>query len=114
MSFKEKSHCTIQDKKSMLRLDVKGIYTDTDRETMSRRIPFEYKGKKLYITSAEDTIANKLLFSREQDIMDAEGIYVRQLPKLDIQYLERRCKELDVLEEFIDMKKRVERYLKEE
>ncbi len=111
MSFRERSHCTIQDKRSMLRLDIKGAYTDTDRETINRRVSFEYKGKNLYIASAEDTIINKLLFGREQDIRDAEGIYVRQLPRLETQYIEKRCKKLHIWKEFTDMRKRVGRYL---
>lgn len=110
-SLKEKSHCTIEDKESLLRLDIKGVYTDFDQKTLERRIPFEYKGKKVYITSAEDTIANKLLFGREQDIKDVEGIFVRQEEKLDMDLLKKRCKELGVEEEFLEMKKRVEKYL---
>ena len=112
-SFKEKSHCTIQDKNSLLRLDVKGAYTDLDKKTLDRRVSFEYNGKKIYLASAEDTIANKLLFGREQDIKDVEGIYARQYGKLDAEFLEKRCKELKVWKEFLAMKKRVEKILKE-
>lgn len=111
--FKDRSHSTIQDKNSLLRLDIKGVYTKFDKETLERRVAIRYKGKKLHITSPEDTIANKLLFGREQDIKDSEGIYVRQLEKLDMKLLENRCKELNVWKEFLNMKKRVEKYLNE-
>lgn len=64
-----------------------------------------------YVASPEDTIANKLLFGSDQDIKDAEGIYVRQFDNLDMEYLAERCKKLDVLEEFSAMKIRIEKHL---
>jgi len=39
-AFKEKSHCTIEDKKSLIRLDVKGIYTEFDKDTLKRKRSF--------------------------------------------------------------------------
>lgn len=107
-AFKEKSHCTIEDKKSLIRLDVKGIYKEFDRETLKRKRHFNYKGAKLYLASPEDTIASKLLFGSEQDIKDVEGIYVRQKGKLNMDYLGSRCKNLGVYKEFLKMKKKVE------
>ncbi|MDI6887886.1 MAG: hypothetical protein QMC98_04515 [Candidatus Thermoplasmatota archaeon] len=109
MAFEEKSHCTIEDKKSIFRLDVKGIYTEFDEETLKRRRAFNYKGTKLYIASPEDTIASKLLFGSEQDVKDAEGIYVRQKGKLDLDYLMERCRKLDVYDKFLALKKKVEK-----
>jgi len=46
-------------------------------------------------------------------VKDAEGIYVRQFDHLDMEYLEERCEGLEVYEEFLMMKKRVERRMKE-
>jgi len=109
MAFDEKSHCTVQDKTSMIRLDIKGVYSKGELETIKDRVPFDYEGERIYLASLEDTIANKLLFGREQDIKDAEGIYVRQGKKLDMEKLERKCKSLGVYEEFQDMKKGVEK-----
>ena len=39
---------------------------------------------EFYVASPEDMIANKLVFGSEQDIKDAEGIYVRQFDNLDM------------------------------
>ncbi|MEA2054815.1 MAG: DUF6036 family nucleotidyltransferase [Candidatus Thermoplasmatota archaeon] len=111
-ALKEKSHCTILDKLSILRLDVKGIYTWSDQMTLERRKAVEWRGTVIYIASPEDIIANKLYFGSEQDIKDAESIYVRQLKKLDMKYLEERCGSLNVHNEFMEIKERVERYLK--
>lgn len=111
-AFKEKSHCTVQDKKSMIRLDIKGVYNDMDRQTFERRIAFEHRSTKIYLASPEDTIANKLVFGSEQDIKDAEGIYARQLESLDMEYLEEICRDMGVYGDFIKMKEMVERHLK--
>lgn len=98
-ALKTRTHCTVQDKKSMIRLDIRGIYNDMDRRTFGRRMSFGYKGIKIYIASAEDTIANKLVFGSEQDLKDAEGIYIRQLGKLDLQYLKETCRKAGVQKE---------------
>ncbi len=112
-AFEEKSHAMIEDKTSMIRLDIKGIYGENDRLTLKRRRKVSFADFVFYVTSPEDTIANKLLFGSEQDIKDAEGIYVRQFDNMDMEYLAERCKRLDVLEEFSAMKIRVESYIDE-
>ena len=112
-AFEEKSHATIEDKTSMARLDIKGIYGENDRITLERRRRVSSADLAFFVASPEDMIANKLLFGSEQDVKDAEGIYVRQFDDLDMAYLEKRCKELGVYEEFLTMKKRVERRMQE-
>jgi len=112
-AFEEKSHATIEDKTSLIRLDIKGIYGENDMITLKRRREVSSVDFEFYVASPEDTIANKLLFGSEQDVKDAEGIYVRQFDNLDMAYLEKRCKKLEVYEEFLTMKKRVERRMKE-
>jgi len=111
MAFADKSHASIEDKTSMIRLDIKGIYGENDRLTLKRRRKVSLADFKLYIASSEDTIANKLLFGSEQDIKDAEGIYARQFDNLDMAYLTDRCNLLDVLDEFFTMRRRVENYM---
>jgi len=111
MAFGEKSHCTVQDKNSAIRLDIKGVYGEREMGSIKDRIPFDYEGEKIYLASLEDTIANKLYFKREQDIKDAESIYARQLKNLNTEKLEQKCKKLEVYEEFLEMKKRVDKYL---
>ena len=109
MALKEKSHATIEDKTSMIRLDIKGIYSENDRLTLKRRRKVNLADFWFYIASPEDTIANKLLFGSDQDMRDAEGIYVRQFGNLEMAYLEERCKKLEVYDDFLRMKARVER-----
>jgi DNA polymerase elongation subunit (family B) len=112
-AFGEKSHATIDDKTSMIRLDIKGIYGENDQITLKRRRKVSLADFEFFVASPEDTIANKLLFGSEQDVKDAEGIYARQFDNLDMAYLEERCKRLEVYEEFLTMKRRVERTMRE-
>lgn len=112
-AFEEKSHCTVQDKRSMIRLDVKEVYDEMDRRTLRRRITFEHMGTRIYLASPEDIVANKLVFGSEQDIRDAEGIYVRQMNSLDKEYLEDICRKMGVHGDFLKMKNRVEKHLEE-
>ncbi|MDI6640486.1 MAG: hypothetical protein QMD78_06660, partial [Methanocellales archaeon] len=62
---------------------------------------------------SEDIVANKLVFGSEQDIRDAEGIYVRQMKSLDKEYLEDICRKMGVHGDFLKMKNRVEKHLEE-
>jgi hypothetical protein len=112
-AFGEKSHATIEDKTSMIRLDIKGIHSENDMITLKRRRKVSLADFVFFVASPEDTIANKLLFGSEQDMKDVEGIYARQFDNLEMAYLEGRCERLEVYEEFLTMKRRVERRMKE-
>jgi len=112
-AFEEKSHATIEDKTSMIRLDIKGIYGENDMIALKRRRKLNFADFVFYVASPEDIIANKLLFGSEQDVKDAEGIYARQFENMDMAYLEERCKKIEVYEEFLTLKRRVERSMKE-
>jgi len=112
-AFAEKSHATIEDKTSLIRLDIKGVYSENDRITLERRRKVSLANFEFYVASPEDLIANKLLSGSAQDVKDAEGIYARQFDNLEMAYLEERCERLEVYEEFLTMKRRVERRMKE-
>jgi hypothetical protein len=108
-ALKERSHFTIFDDLSEYYIDAKGIYNQNDRITLERRRKVSSAIFEFYVASPEDLIANKLLFGSEQDVKDAEGIYARQFENLDMAYLEERCERLEVYDEFLMMKKGVER-----
>ena len=112
-ALNQRSHFTIFDEVSEYHLDAKGIYSENDRLTLTRRRKVSLADFEFYVASPEDLIANKLLFGSEQDIKDAEGIYARQLDNLDMAYLEGRCKSLGVYEELFALKKRVGRAIHE-
>lgn len=110
-ALKEKSHFTVFDKLSDYHIDAKGVYGEKEQRSIRTRKVVDLGGVNIYIASPEDTIANKLVFGSEQDMKDAEGIYVRQLESLDMEYLEEICRDMGVYEDFIKMKRRVESYL---
>lgn len=107
-AFEEKSHCTVEDKETMFRLDIKGVYSEMEERALRNKKKTELDGTVIYIASPEDTIANKLLFSREQDFKDALGIYVRQQDNLDMEYLTYICKKIGVYDALLDLRKRYE------
>lgn len=109
-AIKEKSHCTVEDKETMFRLDIKGVYDEMDARVLRNKRKFELENVIIYIASPEDTIANKLLFAREHDIKDALGIYVRQYDNLDMKYLEEVCKKIGVFGALKNLRKRYEVY----
>ncbi len=110
-AFEEKTHFTAKEKDSLFRLDIKGIYEPKEKMTLKNRNKIKYKGIEMWVASPEDTIANKLYYGSEQDIEDAESVFVRQQKNLDQDYLEERCETLGVLEELEEMKREVEEIL---
>jgi len=106
-AFKEHSHCTVEFKETMFRVDIKGVYNEMDKRTIKNKIKTDFHGTTIYIASAEDTIINKLLCAREQDIKDALGIYARQIGKLDENYLEKEAKRRGVYDKFSEIKEKV-------
>lgn len=112
-ALNERSYFTVFDESSEYLIDAKGIYTAREEEVLRRKRTVSLRNTPIYIASPEDTLINKLTYGSEQDIRDAEGIWVRQIGKLDTGYLEDRCRALGVLEEFEEMKRRVEKYLGE-
>lgn len=107
-ALKEKTHFTIFDNLSDYHIDATGAYNENNLQTIKNRRKIKIDGITCYIAGPEDTIASKLLFGSEQDIKDAESIYVRHSGKLNTNYLESRCRKLNVYNEFLNMKKKVE------
>lgn len=108
-AIKERSHCTVEDKETMFRLDIKGVYSEMDERALRNKRKVAINDIAIWIASPEDTIANKLVFAREQDILDALGIYVRQYDILDMGYLENTTKRIGVLQALKDLNKKYER-----
>jgi hypothetical protein len=72
-----------------------------DQSRFSRKIADEFMGLKIQISSPEDTILAKLRWARlsggsEKQFNDALRVYEVQYEKLNLAYLKRWVKELDV------------------
>lgn len=107
-ALKEESHCTVEDKETMFRLDIKGVYSEMDERVLRNKRKVELNDIAVWIASPEDTIVNKLVFAREQDIKDALGIFVRQYDSLDIEYLEATAKKIGVYDALMDLRYKYE------
>ncbi len=113
-AFKEKGHCTIEDSETLFRLDIKGVYEYADRKALENRIPADLNGVRLYMSSAEDTILNKLTWSRERDLKDSLSIYVRRKAELDMNYLREEAEKRGVSGKLEELMEIAERYGSEE
>lgn len=94
-ALSEKSHFTVLDKENFsgLRLDCKGIYTEFDISSFSRRKKFKFDDAEVYISSPEDTILCKLDFGSEKDLNDIKGI-ISQYKEIDMDYITQKSKEM--------------------
>jgi hypothetical protein len=108
-ALKDRSHFTALDDRSLIRLDGKGAYGSRELESLRTRRKIILGETEYYIASPEDMIANKLLSGSEQDIRDAEGIYVRQMDHLDEVFLRKTAKKLGVSEKLEKLERRVGR-----
>lgn len=113
IALKERQHFTIFDDRSSFHLDVKGVYGEREEETLRSRKRIMLADIEYFFSSPEDTIANKLFFGSDQDLRDAEGIYIRQAEKLDHARLTKLSERLGVAKQLSSLRKRVQRYMKE-
>lgn len=111
-AMREESHFTIFDTQSDYHIDAKGCYGENEKRSLKTRKTVELWGMKIFIASPEDIMAHKLVFGSEQDVRDAEGVYVRQLEKLDMDYLEEICSKMGVSRELERLKRRIGEALK--
>jgi hypothetical protein len=107
MALKEKSHFTAHDEKSLFRIDAKGAYGSRELETLRTKKKILIDKTEIYLASPEDMIANKLLSGDEQDIRDAEGIYVRQFQRIDMDGLRTTARKLGVSAKLKRMENRI-------
>jgi hypothetical protein len=75
--------------------------SDFDKSRFLRRQKKELLGLKAYISAPEDTIIQKLVWSKlsggsEKQYKDALSVYEVQYGKLDIEYMEYWSKKLDI------------------
>lgn len=70
-SLKERSHFSVFDTKSPLRVDAKGVYTRLDSNTLENRRKTKLLGSEVWIASPEDTVIAKLIYGSPQDTEEA-------------------------------------------
>ena len=109
-ALKEKSHFTVFDELSIFRLDVKGVYTEFDKDTLERRRKVKLYDQDIWVSSPEDLILAKINFGSEQDLNDARSVILRQ-KSLDMNYLRKKARELGIYDKLVKLLKETEENL---
>jgi hypothetical protein len=81
-AFREKSHATIFHQRLSLRLDIKGVYSALDRDTVGTAVAMRLGRVTLHINTPENLICHKLQYGSARDLEDALAIYTRMKPRL--------------------------------
>jgi len=104
-SLREKSHFSVFDTRSPLRVDAKGVYTSLDSMALENRKETEILGLKVWVASPEDVIIGKLTYGSPQDIEDAASIILNLRDELDYEYLNQQAKKRKVYKRFKELLK---------
>ncbi len=96
VGFEEKTHCTFFYKTGMFRMDIKGVYSELDTESISMAINGIYDGIKLKINNPANLILFKLKFGSEQDYEDALAVYIRHKEKIDLNFLKGKAQKMQI------------------
>lgn len=107
-ALRERGHFSIFDSRSEYRIDAKGVYTDLQRWTLSERRRIRLDRTFVYVDASENLILAKLVFGSDQDLLDAEAVYVRQRGRLDLRRIEIRAKALGVLRKWTGLRRRID------
>ncbi|MHA1420396.1 MAG: nucleotidyltransferase [Candidatus Heimdallarchaeaceae archaeon] len=94
--FDEKTHCSFFFKTGMFRMDIKGVYSDLDAESISMAINGIYNGIKIKINNPANLILFKLKFGSEQDYEDAISVYIRHKEKIDLKFLKEKAQKMQI------------------
>jgi len=109
-AIKNKSMFNILYLPEFLKLDF-WLLTDTpfDKSRFSRKVEVSIVGQKMYFSTAEDTILQKLLWNKispiEKSLIDAAFVYQIQYKNLDQRYLNKWAKTLKITRTLNRLKK---------
>lgn len=114
VGFDEKTHCTFFYKTGMFRMDIKGVYSDLDAESISMAINGIYDGIKLKINNPTNLILFKLKFGSEQDYEDALSVYIRHKEKIDLNFLKEKAQKMQISSNLDSFLKEIREFLEKE
>ncbi len=83
----EGGHATIQDRRSVYRIDLVPASTEAHRDVLRTKRRILWRGRRFPFAAPEHTIVMKLRWGSDQDVEDAFGIYLRQRRRLDVRLL---------------------------
>jgi Nucleotidyltransferase of unknown function (DUF6036) len=90
-AISEKSHITIFIPNEIVRVDMKGVYSQLDHKSFRNKIKTPIFDVETWIETPEDLIIAKLVFNSYQDLEDAASVFLRQAGKLDMKYIKERA-----------------------
>ncbi|MHB8604473.1 MAG: hypothetical protein ACYDCK_04390 [Thermoplasmatota archaeon] len=102
------THLSIFPRESDRYVDVKPASDPRALRTVRGGVSVELAGARVRVASPEDTIANKLAFGSEQDVADADSIYLRNRERLDIPHIDALCLDLGVTPAWRDLRNRLD------
>ena len=112
--FDLKEHCTIFYKTGMFRIDLKGVYTPSEKESIDMAIDGVYNNIQIKINHPINVILYKLKFGSEQDYEDALAVFIRNKERIDIELLEKKASKMKIMEELDSFLKGIKDFLEKE
>ena len=112
--FDEKGHCSIFYKTGMFRIDIKGSYSDLDKESIEMAIDETFNDVAVKINHPINTILFKLKFGSEQDYEDALAVYIRNEERIDLEFLKEKASKMKIKDELEIFLKEIRDFLEQD
>jgi hypothetical protein len=103
--FDDHTHCSFFLKRGMFRIDMKGMYSQAEKESIEMAVDSVFNNVKVKINHPINIILYKLLFGSEQDYEDALAVYARMKDSINHAHLKERAIQLQLslqLSEFLE------------
>ncbi|MCG3217636.1 MAG: hypothetical protein KAR35_01435 [Candidatus Heimdallarchaeota archaeon] len=94
--FDDHTHCSFFLKRGMFRIDMKGMYSQAEKESIEMAVETVFNNIKVKINHPINIILYKLLFGSEQDYEDALAVYVRMKDTIDHDHLKQKANQMDL------------------
>ena len=106
--FDDHTHCSFFLKRGMFRIDMKGVYSLAEKESIEMALDAVFNGVKVKINHPINIILYKLLFGSEQDYEDALAVYTRMKDSIDHAHLKKRGVQLQLSSQLSDFLKKAD------
>lgn len=95
-----------KDKKGETRIKLTGSDDQFDMMTIGRRVLQDFSFSTVFVASVEDLILRELRTGKRANYQEALGMYAYWKNHIDMSYMVRTSKQLDIYNKFIKMKKK--------
>ena len=112
--FDEKTHCNVFYREGMFTIDIKGVYSELDAESIEMAVTGIYNGIKVKINHPVNIIAFKINFGSEKDYEDALAVYIQNFEMIDDAYLLEKADKMKIKKEMQQFLDQVHEFLKRE